>query len=503
MDKKIEKIEKEIDSAVDKLFVDTSSPDFPTKGPETSRSDKGTIHGKEPGMHVQGKIEAEGEQTALNELEAGERQDVLQKIMILQSNVKAITEWGVTESAIRKISLGMEEIRGAMSGNKLVASISRMVLDVLDFLDKNPELYVQELADFLVNALQSLKLLIKPYSMKSQDPQEIFDSLNEHFIKVSSMLGFNIPNVELEEGDREAIDSGKYEKKKNLEESQEREVLDLGEALAEPAVKDKKSLLPNKNIEEREVGMDEFMPEENQPKTPEKRIEEEPMVEPGGEIMGNVPIYKRFHEIVDDLSAEIRRVEKSFFKTKLVLDLMKKLTTEIDSLNTLTKRFIDAATPGAPTDTVLKQFQKSVFEFKDDFKILSEILGPEELENLKVEEIIPAIVGKRKIGIPSQSVKTIYSISQRQEKKFEEEGHVNINGKAVPLIDLIKEFSQKSTNLNKRLIFLDSIHGERALLVDKVLKRRFALISRSTDIDSFKMARFLFTEEIPVFEIKS
>jgi len=69
--------------------------------------------------------------------------------------------------------------------------------------------------------------------------------------------------------------------------------------------------------------------------------------------------------------------------------------------------------------------------------------------------------------------------------------------------DLIKEFNEASENKNRRLLIIDTPKGKKALLVDKVLKKRFANTASPTSPEgSIQIARFFLTEEIMIYKVK-
>jgi len=501
---KIKDIEKEIDSAIDQLFVDKTSPQRPAS--DVLKATEESISERE---------EAEPSQVSIKEKGEKEEDALSQKIKTLQSKVGAFTEWGVTHAALEKVSSGVKEISETFSENRLVESVTRMLSEVFDFLEKNPESHVQELVNFVLSAFSSLKMLIRPEKEGGLDPEEVFNSINSQFSQISSLLTFDIPKIELEksfsipgvpeEGEEtpeekteeipeieeetgEELEGNKPEEEKPLEDKDKTASLEMG--FAAPSEATEKEL----EMEEIEVSEEEGALEKD-----EEIIEEKEILIPGHKE--SIPIYKNFHDITDELSVALKRMERDFFESNSILGLTEKLSIEIDTLDTLSNRFMAVISKGIPSENNLKQVQKAVSEIRKDFKTLSNFLGPEELGKFKVEEIVPVVVGKSMIGLLSHSIGNIYSISKRQEQKFRGERHVKINDESIPFVDLLEELEEMSENPNKRLIVVNAPQGKKAVLADKVLKRRFALVSESKVPDSLKIARFFFTEEIPVYEI--
>jgi len=500
---KIKDIEKEIDSAIDQLFVDNTSPQRPAS--DLLKATEESISERE---------ETEPSQVSIKEKVEKEEDSLLQKIKTLQSKVGAFTEWGVTHAALERVSSGVKEISGAFSENRLVESVTRMISEVLDFLEKNPESHIQEMVDFLLSALNSIKMLVRPEKEGGLDPEDIFNSINSQFSQISSLLTLDVQKIELEENfsmpgvpeEGEETPGGKTEGNAEVEEETGEELVGKKPEEEKPLEgKDKTASLemgfvaPSKAAEE-ELEMEEIevLKEEGALEKAEEIHEEKGILMPGYEE--STPVYKSFHEITDELSVALKRMERDFFESNSILGLTEKLSIEIDTLYTLSNRFMAVISKGIPSENNLKQVQKAVSEIRKDFKILSNFLGPEELGKFKVEEIVPVVAGKSMIGLLSHSIGNIYSISKRQEQKFRKERHVKINDEIIPLVDLLEELGEMSENPNKRLIVVNAPQGKKAVLADKVLKRRFALISESKAHDSLKIARFFSTEEILVYE---
>ena len=525
VDEKLKDIEKEIDHAIDQLFVDKTSPEKPP--PEVLKSDETTTPSEEREQSQDISTDAvEGEkmeETTAEEAEIDTGNEYSQIIETLQSKVEAFTEWGVTDTALEKVLSGIKEIKEVFSENRFIESVAGMITEVLEFLGKNQASHVEELVEFLVSAFNSLKMLIQPRREEGTiTDEEVFNAINSQFSEISSLLTFDIDTIELEEvyaipGE----DKGEQKPVREVSEGPAGEVQTEGESKgtqkANTTIESqdveasftKSEKASHEEVEkfktEEEIDTLEIEATETQEAEPALELPEERAPEKTQEEITisketlSAP-FAKFHELTNELAGTLQQMKEAFFEANAISEIMEKLSIEVDTLNTLTNRFVAVTVSGIPSENDLKLLQKSVSEIGDDFEALANLLSPEEMRQLEVEEIVPVVVGKKMIGLSSQSIGMIYSISQGQENRFRSEGSINLGGEKIPFIDLFEEYSEISANPNKRLIIVDSDQGKKALLSDRVLKRRFVLISKSEVPHALRRAKFFFTEEIPVYE---
>ena len=504
-DGKIKDIEKEIDNAIDQLFVDKipseSSSQEEIQPEEKFSMDMEDVKSEliEEGKGEEEKAEVSPEEGLVSQDETG---DFLEEIDSLKEKVKKFLEWGVTGKALDNIQEGTRKIKDEYPKNKLIDSVTRMMSDILDFLRQNPDSHLNEMVDFLISAFGALEKLIRSDKDREIDGEGVFNSINAQFSTVSSLLTFEIPNIELEESfsvpgsevtpaAESDEDSGKDE---TIEPAEIEEVKDGTDIV------DMTFLEPEKVEEpfQEEISEDSVEKLKGEKKVWESLEAEQPPETPavGMEVQN-----KNFETLLMDFSQALKEAQKAYFLANNILDVANKLSTEIDALVAITNRFMAIVSTGIPSDKDLKQLQAVVNEINRDFGSLSNSIGTIDRESQKVTEIIPVTVGRKMIGLPSQSVEKVYAISQKQEKQFKENGFVKIKDNKLPFMDLLSEFGEVSKVPDKRVVVMETPVGKKAILVDKVLKKRFALVSEIGHPDLPKMAKFYFAEEMPIYEI--
>ncbi len=549
LEEKLKDIEKEIDSAIDQLFVDKVAEEPPAQammdmGPETSTPEEESSAGP-TSEALDNEVEPAKPEDAG---ETGITEKYSDVIDTLQSKVEAFTEWGVTDVALEKILSEIHEIKNAFGERKLLASVVSMITEVLNFLKENPTSHVPELVEFLSNALNAIKKLIHSADETSPEDKELYDAINTQFSEISTLLTFDIDTIELEErfalpGDEgekleeteskeniEPIDLGihgsaetsqketaaqEMEESGESEEKGEREkIVNLSMSFLEPTDREAEVLegdegaAPEKEqAEALDVGIFDMkkVPSETSLDEVEARgsvetAEGERQPIPPASVVASSPIEK-FHELTDELRETFKSVEKVFFESHTIPELMEKLTVAMEALKSHTNRLLTVKSAGVQSENELKQLQNTVSELRDDFESLSELLAPEGINQFNVEEIVPVVVGKKMVGVSTKGIGQIYSISKTQEEKFLREGKITLKGESIPVVNLFEEFAEVSQNPNKRLIVVNGTNGSRALLADKVLKRCFALVSGEPGAHDVRTVKFYVVEEIPLYEI--
>ncbi len=533
-DEKMKDIEREIDSAIDQLFVDKISEagrDFEAYELQEEKTLEEEVGA---GAEDKGKEKAAAvsEETQKEEGEA-----VFQELDTLKSRIEKFLEWGVTDKALDNVTSAIKKINQDFRENKFVESVTNMVTDVLNFLKENPESHLKEMVDFLMYAFGSIPKLIKS-DKEGVDPDEIFNAVNAHFSSISSMMTFDIPKIELEErftipgeesiqeeaGEAETVSPGTEEKTDQsqplegeegeiAEKAEEESALDMafvdleepiseGESVEGPSPEEiAREEIAEEGLEVEEKAVEEVQLEEKETEEMETVVEEEveELVVPPVETEEPLFRYKTFKDIADELTLALKKVENSFFQTNNILDISGRLSAEIESLVSITDKLISVISYGMPTDSDVKQLQKTVADINEDYKVLTGFF--EQSESLKAEEIVPVIVGRKMVGLLSSAVKNIYAISSAQEASIKEKGHIKIKGEEIPFIDLLEIFGETSESPNKRVVVMEGSDGQKAVLVNRVMKRRFALVSGIGEQDVQKNARFYFAEEIPVYEL--
>ncbi len=531
-DEKIKDIEKEIDNAIDQLFVDKTSPVSLDEEGTVDASDSGMKKEEEPAIE---EVREAGEGTSLLEDEAISKEEDTEKlsreIEKLKQKVERFLEWGVTDKALDNISKGIEDIRGTVDGDKFVESVSRMIHDVLEYLKNDQETYIKEMVDFLTNAFGALERLVK-YVKKDEDgnAEDVFNAINEQFSTISSKMTFDIPQIELEETfagpqveqeekeeetEEENVAKGKVEEKVKedhdetemiTDEQEEEEIIELEEQV--PGEQGIQGGEPEPTVEKDQelelafVEAEKFVEKETYGESiPPKMVKEVRAEEQKTDTPSLQPLERKFSDIVEELRLVYREVEKSFFSANALYDLAGKLSNEMDELSMMVNRFVAISSAGVPSEKELNSLQNTVNKLHGDFDTLSKIVGTKEEESLTVEEVVPVIIGKRMVGLPASMIKNVFAITERQEAIFKEKGFVTFKNEKVLLIDLLGEYGEVSRNREKRLVLVEDTAGnKKVLLVDRVLKRRFALVSQEKATDLPRKAKFYFAEEIPIYE---
>ena len=534
-DEKMKDIEREIDSAIDQLFVDKISEANHDLEDYELQPEK-TLEEAITGVEKDAKSSSVTEEVP----EKKGKEAVFQELDTLKSRVEKFLEWGVTDKALDNVANTIRKIGQNFQENKFIESVTNMVSDVLNFLKENPESHLKEMVDFLTYAFGSIPKLVES-GKEGIDPDETFNAINVQFSSISSMMTFDIPKIELEEsfaipeketaeevskkeaGEEtestaaedetprrqfmeEERDLQKAEKKAEEESELDMAFVELEEPITEEEPVEeplqgkvvlKEGLKAGFEEKEEETIASEAKPEGKEPEKTKEIVEEEveELVVPAVEAEKPLFRYKTFKDIADELSLALKKVENSFFQTNNILDLTGRLSTEIESLVSMTGKMTSY---GMPTDSDVKQLQRTVAEINNDFKVLSGFF--EQNESLKAEEIVPVIVGKKMVGLLSSTVKNIYAISSAQEADIRQKGAIKIKGEEIPFVDLLEIFGETSESPNKRMVIMEGPDGKKAVLVNRVMKRRFALVSGIGEQDVQKNARFYFAEVIPVYE---
>ena len=540
-DEKMKDIEREIDSAIDQLFVDKiseASQDFEAYELQQEKPlEEEVVAGAEKEEEKVSAVSDEAQK-------AEEGEAAFRELDTLKSRIEKFLEWGVTDKALDNVANAIQKISHDFQENKFIESVTNMISDVLNFLKENPDSHLKEMVDFLMYAFGSIPKLIKS-DKEGADPDEIFNAVNAQFSSISSMMTFDIPKIELEERftipEEEAIPEEASEVETATattvtEEKTDQPPQPLEEQEGEAAQEaEEESALDMAFVDlEEPIAEGEPPVEELSPETAQEEIVEEGLEEKEEETVGEVHVeereaegmetveveeieeveelvvppvgaeeplfrYKTFKDIADELTLALKKVENSFFQTNNILDISGRLSTEIESLVSITDKLISVISYGMPTDSDVKQLQKTVAEINEDYKVLAGFF--EQSEGLKAEEIVPVIVGRKMVGLLSSAVKNIYAISSAQEASIKQKGHIKIKGEEIPFIDLLEIFGETSESHNKRVVIMEGPDGQKAVLVNRVMKRRFALVSGIGEQDVQKNARFYFAEEIPVYEL--
>jgi len=515
-DEKMKDIEREIDSAIDQLFVDKiaeTKSDFEAFEPQQEIVLDQEVAEEKLAEAEKGKKEEKKKAETLPSLPEHPSEDILAKdetesvsqdLETLKSRVEKFLEWGVTATALDNVLQAIQKIRRDFVENKFVDSVSHMITDVLGFLKENPESHLKEMVDFLVNAIGATQRIIKSEKEEGIDAGEVFNSINAQFSSVSSMLTFDIPKIDLEE--RFAIPSEEEAEHSSEETGVKEEVevesptspeiglVDLGAHEEEKKYEKKETVIETKEAEKEseEHGFAQVAMVEEETA--------EAIVQGESDRTETIPAFKTFNQIVSEFSKALKDIEGNFYKKNNVLALIGKLSAEMDTLLNITEKFASTVSYGVPSDNDTQQLQKNVNEISRDFRMLSSVF--DDQKSLRTEEITPIMIGRKMMGLFSTSVKNIYSVSDEQASRIKQKGNLSIKGEEIPFIDLLEKFGETSSgNPNKRIVVVENLGEKKALLVSRVMKRRFALISDLEESEIQKNAKFYFSEEIPIYEI--
>jgi hypothetical protein len=522
-DEKLKNIEKEIDSAIDKLFVDKigseekideilSEQPEPFLEKEISPADDTP---EEPIVLNEKILEDENipspefaEQESKPEPAAGALNEYEQTIEKINTKITALSEWGITKNAVDKILNDIAALSEKIRENKLAFAVSGMITDVMTFFRNNPESPEPDLIKFLSEGFSALKSLLASGD-ESNEPEDIFATINDQFSGISSKLTIDIPKIEM---DSSLIEGNKFNED-IIEPSEENKSIQLEPA--EIAANSSQDSPEEKKENDDALSLDMSFIDPDLPD--ESAAEITPSHEESIESAGNIPLPVQpkkdtevpasyYKNMLKEITQSVRSIQKESFLIQEVIEFTEKLFVEIESLETLTNKFMAAMATGIPAQNNLKQLQDSVSDLSEDFQIFSQIVGKRDGEDtFRAEEITPVVVGGRMIGLLSESIDHLYSITPQQEKIFRKTGYVSLNSAKIPFVDLIEELGETSENKNKRLLVIDTPKGRRALLADKILKKRFAFTNVSSSSSSeeyIQIARFFLTEEIMVYKIK-
>jgi len=391
--------------------------------------------------------------------------------------------------------------------NKLAFAVTGMVTDVLTFFRQNPGAAPDpDLITFLSSGLSSLKALLEPKSGEARDPEETFSIINEQFSVVSSKLTLDIPKIEID------LPLNEYDPGKGIIGPDEGNIqVESGagqEGIRTSGEKSDQLVdLPPKRAEKSYdvVSLDTTLIASDLPaksKTMPLSDEGKASLPPAESRKADAGPFSYYKNMLKEISSTVNSMEKESFLIQGTLGITEDLTVKIKSLATLTNRFMAVVSTGIPPNKDLKHLQDAVSAISADFETFLQIAGKKDDIAYKVEEITPVVVGRRMIGVLSEAIVHLYSITPQQEKKFREAGYVGLNGAQVPFIDLMEKFSETPASTNKRLIITYTSGAKKALLVDKVLKKRFVFTNASSSVEGpIRTGRFFMTEEIMIYKL--
>ena len=502
IEKNLEDVEEEIDSAFDQLFVGTIPPEPQAK---IRRADAGdsSVSRDEAIKGDSSRLEGETERAeSIKEIRGSSHEKYERLIDKLSQNVTAFKEWGVTEAAIEKVLSGVNEIRKAYAHDAKLKGIISMVIHILEILKKNPTVHERELIAFIVGALDNLKELIQLKEKGDSLDADVLNILKTNYSKVLSLLSYTVPGssepkgVSPEKEKVEGAESAKETEERKIQNQTEEEIVDLGASLSEP-----KSEFREKTAQ---YELETFAPEKFVPEfheenlKPEQRGEKQDIASQDQKGFMFPP--ENLNSFIDELFKLIQRLQRTFFETHSIIEIVRKLYVDVDKFKNLLNRIL----PDIPDSLFLRDNTEELHDLflnlKNELGVLLRLIDPKTEEEFEIEEIAPVFVGKKVIGIRSQNFEIAYSITQEQEKRFKEKGFINLKGERIPFVDLIREYRETSITSDKRLLILNFRQGKKALLVDRILKKRFALIAKSEKSGAMKVARFYTVEEVPIYE---
>ncbi len=526
VDDTLKDVEREIDHAIDQLFFGESS-EMPPAEPTAILPEKESAEPASENEDGTGGFadQAEGDKVAEKVAEkelVSPAKPYLEIMESLQRKVRAMSEWGVTEAAIDKIITGMDEIHGAFHQDPQVREVVEMVAEILTRLKENPESQNGDLVNFLLDAFGFIKELIETKKeLRGVREKEIFERIHERYVNLSK-------KIVSDEGSskRKSLDSqdvGREERPSWLEQTALREeippretpgtdihatvperseagkedIINLDLELLEPEFP-KPAQTQEKSVEGATSALSQELPDraEQHAKAAEKMGEGE-IGEQKGPLQ-KVPV-DGLHTVTEMLSETLYAVKKALWETKGIRNLTEILAIEIVEMNKICERVAKKAMDSAvrsDAERLIRALKKTQMEFVQ----LSNLLDPVSSQGVEMEAVIPVAVGKKVVALRERFVDAIYSITREQEKRFREKGTISLKGERLPFVDLMEEFHEVSSHSDRHLVIVMAKEGKRALLVDKILKRRVAVLARSDSPETPRNARIYIEEEMPMFE---
>ena len=533
LDDMLEGVEKEIDLAIDQLFVD-ESPEMlsaqPT-APPTRLEEREQKRGEDTSEAVTAETGGADKQImeGYNEAEAKTQKadPYLHILEPLRHKVRAFTEWGVTEAALDKVMNGMDEIRKAFTRDDTIQKVVEMVTEILTHLRENPVLENGDLVNFLLSAFDFIKRLIEtPLVQRGPSEKKTYDEIHARFLNLTSRLMSEIGKSD----EREAVP--RQYKKKGEGSPPWLERTDIWETSSHPGPT--KGSTPQikteggPDTEDEEIinlGLDALATESKESHEEPKfamgdsrvsspvSVETEPDVKrenlPHKNIKGAKPpttIEKKtsiegLHALTTAFEETLREIKRAFLENMALKDITEKLAIEIAELDNLCERVGEKGGGDSHRRDDVRMLEKIVTEIQEDFSRLTLILGSESGKDMRIEAVIPVVVGKKVIAIREASFEAVYSITREQEKQFREKGTVPLKNELLPFVDLIEEYREVSSNPDRRLVIVKGKGGKRSLLVDRVLKRRYAMMDRGSTPNALGNAKIYRSEEMPVYEV--
>jgi len=520
-DEKMKVIEEEIDSAIDQLFVDKTIPSQETETRESMPEDSREISASEAVPSIEKPETQEGETSIAFKKEADHENEKIEKyvqiIAGLKKRVEKFIEWGVTDSALENIREGILKIGDQFAENKMVVSAVRMVTEVLDFLEKNQEMHLREMVEFVTDAFGSLEKLIQADKGEGNASEEVFDTLNSQFSKISTLMTFEIPKIELDE-DISGIASGEDHKKDETQDDVPEEIEHKHVEVADEEAEKVKEVVEEKfettpTISENDdilemtfLGADseeEIFLEKEQEKKPETKTETQKLEKKEGvpeDSRKDLPGMGNFENLIREITGSLKEMERMFFLARDIPEIAGKLSTEIVTLSEVVTRITAEISSGIFSEKDLKELQETAKKIQTDFNLLSRSISidPNVDDKIKIEEVMPVIVGKKTVGFLAQEVQKVYAITPKQEQLFKEKRFISLKGEKIPFVDLLSEYGEFSANPDKRVVIIENRDGIKGVLVDKVLKKRFAFVYKEGP-ELLKIVKFYFSEEIPLY----
>jgi len=198
MDEKLKNIQLEIDEAIDNLFVDKSAAEQKINTPpfqqfEFATEEKSVLtdeNEREP-LFLNEKI-TDNTDTFKPEYsiepppetaQALSHDNLEQTINDIIAKITALSEWGITEKAVEKISGDVKKLTEKINENKPAVAITGMIMEVLKFFKENPDIPNADLLKFLTGGFSSLKLLLDPKKMRLMKLKRFFPQLTNGFLK--------------------------------------------------------------------------------------------------------------------------------------------------------------------------------------------------------------------------------------------------------------------------------------------------------------------------------
>jgi len=514
-------VEKEIDQAIDQMFFGESQ-EVPPEEPEVAASESAF---REPVPPKEGEKAGRGIALSEEKKEEGKEsaRSYLDVVESLERKVRAMSEWGVTEAAVDKIIVGMEKIHEAFGPDEHIRKVVEMVAEILSRIKENPASQQDgDLVNFLLDAFGFIKSRIETESgQRGEKGEKIYDEIHDRYLSLSAKMT---------SGEEQPVKRPPAPQEAETEEVPswlEQTTLwgSMPQASSERAFPEAASEKPTAGGEDiinlgleslasgppevAQIEEEESVEGEEKPSLFSKSLSSPGYAEPTektekdgdkkAEALPRKVSIENLHALTEMLSETLRAVKRSLWESKGLKDLTEMLAIEMAEMNRLCKRVAEKTTdPAVRNDT--EELARSLNKIQKDFIQLTDLLDPVSSQEMGMEAVIPVAVGRKVVALREVFVEAIYSISREQEKRFREKGVVLLKGKRLPFIDLGEEYHEVSNRTDRRLVIFGDEKAQKALLVDKVLKRRIALLARRSSLDSPRNAGIYIKEEMPVFE---